>query len=38
LEGDSKNYPLRDIMEGNLGLIIEQLQLQDKAKKLSEGQ
>ena len=38
LEGDSKNYPLRDIMEGNLRLIIEQLQLQDKAKKLSEGQ
>ncbi len=38
LEGDSKNYPLRDIMEGNLGMIIEQLQLQDKAKKLSEGQ
>lgn len=38
LEGDTKNYPLREVMEGKLGEIIEQLQLQDKTKQLSEGQ
>jgi len=38
LEGESKNYPLREVVEGKLGVIIEQLQLQDKTKQLSEGQ
>ena len=38
LEGDIKNYPLKDIMEGKLGEIIDQLMIQDKSKKLSEGQ
>ncbi|MGA1306978.1 MAG: peptide chain release factor 1, partial [Candidatus Kapaibacteriota bacterium] len=37
LEGDVKNYPLKDIMEGKLGEIIDQMKLQDKTKQLSEG-
>jgi len=38
LEGESKNNPLREIMEGGLGTIIEQLMVQAKSKQLAEGQ
>ncbi len=38
LEGESKNYPLRDIMDGGLGTIIEQLMVQATSKQLAEGQ
>lgn len=38
LEGDAKNNPLREIMDGGLGTIIEQLMVQAKSKQLAEGQ
>jgi hypothetical protein len=38
LEGESKNNPLREIMEGGLGTIIEHLMVQAKSKQLAEGQ
>ena len=37
LEGDAKNYPLSDIMGGNLDAIIEALKLADRAEKLKSG-
>lgn len=37
LEGDIKNYPLKEIMEGALGDILEQLIIQERSKSLSEG-
>lgn len=38
LEGEVKNHPLREIMEGGLGTIIEQLLVQATSKQLAEGQ
>ena len=38
LEGEAKNNPLREIMDGGLGTIIEQLMVQAKSKQLAEGQ
>jgi len=38
LEGEVKNHPLREIMEGDLGTIIEQLMVQATSKQLAEGQ
>jgi peptide chain release factor 1 len=38
LEGESKNNPLREIMDGGLGTIIDQLMVQAKSKQLAEGQ
>ena len=38
LEGDAKNNPLREIMDGGLGTIIEQLLVQATSKQLAEGQ
>ena len=37
LEGESKNYSLRDIVEGNLKLMIENLQLAEKTELLKQG-
>ncbi len=37
LEGDAKNYPLTDIVGGNLDVIIEALKLADRAEKLKSG-
>lgn len=37
LEGDAKNYSLRDIVDGNLGQIIENLQLAEKTELLNQG-
>ena len=37
LEGDTKNYALREIMDGGLGDIIEQLQIADRAEALKQG-
>ncbi|GAB5465256.1 MAG: peptide chain release factor 1 [Candidatus Kapaibacteriales bacterium] len=37
LEGDAKNYPLKDIMEGKLDLVIDNLKLADRAEKLQQG-
>lgn len=36
LEGDAKNYSLRDIMEGNLEKIIENLQIHEKTNILKQ--
>jgi peptide chain release factor 1 len=38
LEGEEKNNPLREIMEGDLGTIIEHLMVQATSKQLAEGQ
>lgn len=37
LEGDSKNYSLRDVMDGNLGHVIENLQIAERAEILNKG-
>ena len=37
LEGDIKNYSLREIMDGDLKSIIEQLQIAERAELLKEG-
>lgn len=37
LEGDAKNYSLRDVMDGNLGQIIENLQIAERAEILNKG-
>lgn len=37
LEGDAKNYPLQEIIDGNLDPIIESLKLADRAEKLKAG-
>lgn len=37
LEGDAKNYPLRDVIDGNLGIVLEQLQLAEKTEMLKLG-
>lgn len=37
LEGDAKNYPLREIIEGNIEPIIENLRLAERAELLKEG-
>lgn len=37
LEGDSKNYPLREVMEGELEPIIESLRIAERAEILREG-
>ncbi len=37
LEGDTKNYSLREVIEGNLEPIIENLQLAEKAEMLKSG-
>ena len=37
LEGDAKNYPLREVIDGNLGSILEQLQLAEKTEMLKQG-
>jgi peptide chain release factor 1 len=37
LEGDNKNYPLREIMEGNLFVIIENLQVAERSEILKQG-
>jgi peptide chain release factor 1 len=37
LEGDIKNYSLREIMDGELKSIIEQLQIAERAELLKEG-
>ncbi|MFP4369312.1 MAG: peptide chain release factor 1 [Candidatus Kapaibacterium sp.] len=37
LEGDAKNYPLKDVMEGNLMQIIENLKLAERTEMLNAG-
>ncbi len=37
LEGDAKNYSLREVIEGNLDPIIENLQIAERAKLLEQG-
>jgi peptide chain release factor 1 len=37
LEGDAKNYPLREVIDGNLGAVLEQLQLAEKTEMLKLG-
>jgi len=37
LEGDAKNYPLRDVMDGKLGNIIENLKLAERTEILKNG-
>ncbi len=37
LEGEAKNYPLREIMEGGLQNLIENLQMAERAELLREG-
>ena len=37
LEGDAKNYPLQDIIGGNLDPVLESLKLADRAEKLKSG-
>lgn len=37
LEGDAKNYPLKEIMEGNLDGVIENLQLAERTELLKQG-
>lgn len=37
LEGEAKNYPLREIMEGQLGVLIENLQIAERAEILRQG-
>ena len=36
LEGDDKNYPLRDVIDGDLDPIIEALRMQENAERLGE--
>jgi len=37
LEGDDKNFPLRDIIEGNIDLIIEKLKIAERAELLKNS-
>ena len=37
LEGDAKNYPLREIIDGDLTPVLEELQLAERAELLKEG-
>jgi len=37
LEGDSKNYTLREVVDGNLDLIIENLQILERTEILRQG-
>ncbi len=37
LEGDSKNYPLKEIIEGGLNSIIENLQIAERTSMLNQG-
>lgn len=37
LEGDSKNYPLQDILSGGLTLVIENLKIAERAELLNQG-
>lgn len=37
LEGDVKNYPLRDIMDGDINRVIENLQIAERAELMKEG-
>lgn len=37
LEGDAKNYPLREVVEGYLSPIIENLQIAERAEILKQG-
>lgn len=37
LEGDAKNYSLKEVIEGNLGPIIENLQIAERAELLNKG-
>ncbi len=37
LEGDAKNYTLREIIEGNLATVIENLQIAERAELLNRG-
>ena len=37
LEGDSKNYPLQDIIQGSLDPVVDALKLADRAEKLKAG-
>ena len=37
LEGDAKNYSLREVVEGALDSIIENLQIAERAELLNQG-
>lgn len=37
LEGEAKNYPLREVIDGDLSGILEELQLAERAELLKEG-
>jgi peptide chain release factor 1 len=37
LEGDSKNYPLQDILTGNLDMVIENLKIAERTELLNQG-
>jgi peptide chain release factor 1 len=37
LEGEAKNYPMRDILEGDLDRIIENLRIAERAEQLKAG-
>jgi peptide chain release factor 1 len=37
LEGDAKNYPLREIVDGDLDPVIQQLHMMEQAELLKEG-
>ncbi|MFP4528142.1 MAG: peptide chain release factor 1 [Candidatus Kapaibacterium sp.] len=37
LEGDAKNYPLKEVIEGNLGPVIENLKLAERTEILRSG-
>lgn len=37
LEGEAKNYPLREIVEGGLGAVIANLQLVERTEMLNQG-
>ncbi len=37
LEGDNKNYPLQDILTGNLDFVIENLKIAEKTELLNQG-
>ncbi len=37
LEGEAKNYPLREIVDGDLTIVIENLQIAERAEMLKQG-
>lgn len=37
LEGDAKNYPLREVIDGNLSSVIENLKLAERTELLNQG-